>query len=136
HVAGVRRAEGGRVTNVVLMGRGEPLLPYETTLGAVRTLTHPQGFNLGARHITVSTAGVVPGILRLAEEGLQVGLAISLHGPDDDTRGAIMPINKRYPIAAVMEAVRTYLARTGRRVTFEYIMISGVNDGAVQAAAR
>lgn len=129
------RAEGRRVTNVVFMGMGEPLLPYDTTLTAIRTLGHSQGLNLGARHITVSTAGVAPGILRLAEEGLQIGLAISLHGPDDHTRGAIMPINKRYPVAAVLDAVRAYIARTHRRVTFEYIMIAGVNDSPQQAAA-
>jgi 23S rRNA (adenine2503-C2)-methyltransferase len=132
---GFTEARGRHVTNVVFMGMGEPLLPYETTLSAIRTLTHPDGFNLGARHITVSTAGVVPGILRLAEEGLQVGLAVSLHAPDDTTRGRIMPLNRRYPIAAVLEAVRTYIARTNRRVTFEYTMIAGVNDSAGHAAA-
>jgi 23S rRNA (adenine2503-C2)-methyltransferase len=132
--ASFTEASGRHVTNVVFMGMGEPLLPYETTLTAIRTLTHPDGFNLGARHITVSTAGVVPGILRLAEEGLQVGLAVSLHAPDDATRERIMPLNRRYPIAAVLEAVRTYIARTNRRVTFEYAMIAGVNDSAGHAA--
>lgn len=136
-VAASGELRGGpvRLSNVVFMGMGEPLLPYDTTLTAIRTLGHSQGLNLGARHITVSTAGVAPGILRLAEEGLQIGLAISLHGPDDHTRGAIMPINKRYPVAAVLDAVRAYIARTHRRVTFEYIMIAGVNDSPQQAAA-
>jgi 23S rRNA (adenine2503-C2)-methyltransferase len=147
HVARALRADGHNsrgdspeararhVTNVVFMGMGEPLLPYDTTLTAVRILTHPEGFNLGARHITISTAGVVPGILRLAEEGLQVGLAVSLHAPDDETRGALVPLNRRYPIAALLDAVRTYIARTHRRVTFEYTMIAGVNDSAAHSAA-
>ncbi|GAC1433325.1 MAG: 23S rRNA (adenine(2503)-C(2))-methyltransferase RlmN [Chloroflexota bacterium] len=134
HAARLLRPEGRQVTNVVFMGMGEPLLPYDATLAAIRTLTHPQGFGLGARHITISTAGVVPGILRLAGEGLQVGLAVSLHGPDDETRGRIMPINKRWPVAEVMDAVRAYSDRTHRRVTFEYIMIDGVNDSTAQAA--
>ncbi len=135
YCARVLRAEGQHVTNVVFMGMGEPLLVYDATLAAVRTLTHAEGFNLGARHITISTAGVVPGMLRLAEEGLQVGLAVSLHGPDDETRSAIMPINRRYPITEVMDAVRVYIANTNRRVTFEYIMIAGVNDSVRQATA-
>lgn len=117
------------VDNVVFMGMGEPLANYPAVMSAVRLLTSPRGMKLGARRITISTAGLVPGIERLADEGLQLGLAISLHAADDQLRGRLMPVNRRYPVAQVVQAATAYSARTGRRVTYEYAMIRGVNDG-------
>jgi 23S rRNA (adenine2503-C2)-methyltransferase len=117
-----------RVTNLVFMGMGEPLHNYDHTLKAVRILNMPEGLRIGARHMTLSTVGVVPGILRLAAEPLQVNLAISLHAPNDAMRLRTMPITRKYPITAVMDAVRTYIARTNRQVTFEYVLLAGVND--------
>lgn len=121
--------EGERpLTNIVYMGMGEPLLNLDATLRSVDILTDGRGFGLGARHITISTAGIVPGILRLAGAGRQIRLAISLHAPNDALRDRLVPVNRTYPIAAVMEAVRTYVGSTGRRVTFEYVLIDEVND--------
>jgi 23S rRNA (adenine2503-C2)-methyltransferase len=117
-----------RVTNLVFMGMGEPMHNYEHTLKAVRILNMAEGLNLGARHMTISTVGVVPGILRLAQEPEQVNLAISLHAPNNAMRLQTMPITRTYPIEAVLDAVRTYLARTNRQVTFEYVLLAGVND--------
>lgn len=135
-----RFSPGGRTaTNVVLMGMGEPLANYDATLRAVRLLNHPLGQNLAARRITVSTSGLVPQIRRLAEEGLQVTLAVSLHAPNDELRTRLMPVNRRWPIAEVLDAARTYVERTGRRVSFEYTLIAGVNDSpalARELAAR
>jgi 23S rRNA (adenine2503-C2)-methyltransferase len=102
-------------------------------LQSVRVLTEQGGFNLGARHITLSTSGVVPGILRLAEENTQVGLAVSLHAPDDELRSQLVPLNKRYGVAELFEACRRYIRATHRRVSFEYTMLAGVNDGEEQA---
>lgn len=121
------------VTNVVFMGMGEPFNNYDNVLRAIRILNDPEGFNLGARHMTVSTCGLVPGIERLAEEALQVNLAISLHAPDDVTRDKIMPVNRAYPISALMAAVDAYAARTNRKVMFEYLLLDGVNDSLEQA---
>ena len=135
HFARRLREAGERVTHVVVMGMGEPLLNYEATLRAIRNLNHPQGFGLGARRFTVSTVGVAPGILRLAEEGLQVNLAISLHAPDDALREELVPLAKRWPIREVLEAAEAYVAATGRRVTYEYVLLSGVNDSPAQARA-
>ncbi|HEX3269245.1 MAG TPA: 23S rRNA (adenine(2503)-C(2))-methyltransferase RlmN [Ktedonobacterales bacterium] len=117
-----------RVTNLVFMGMGEPMHNYENTLKAVRILNMGEGLNLGARHMTISTVGVVPGILRLAEEPEQVNLAISLHAPNNAMRLQTMPITRKYPIEVVLDAVRTYIARTNRQVTFEYVLLAGVND--------
>jgi 23S rRNA (adenine2503-C2)-methyltransferase len=116
------------VTNVVFMGMGEPLANYEETLRAIRLLTHPQGLHLGARRITVSTSGVAPAMRRLAEEHLQVGLAVSLHAPDDELRSGLMPINRRWAIAEVLSAADYYAQVTGRRVSYEYTLMAGVND--------
>ncbi|MHB1295664.1 MAG: 23S rRNA (adenine(2503)-C(2))-methyltransferase RlmN [Anaerolineae bacterium] len=121
------------VTNVVLMGMGEPLLNYDAVWRAIRALHHPEGLGLGARRFTLSTAGVVPGIDRMAAEPLEVGLALSLHAPDDALRDTLVPLNRRYPIASVLEACRRYIERTGRRVTFEYALIRNVNDSVEQA---
>jgi 23S rRNA (adenine2503-C2)-methyltransferase len=116
------------VTNVVFMGMGEPLANYDETLRAIRLITHPRGVRLGARRITVSTSGVVPAMHRLADEGLQVGLAVSLHAPRDALRSELMPINRRWPIADVVEAADRYASVTGRRVSYEYTLMAGVND--------
>jgi 23S rRNA (adenine2503-C2)-methyltransferase len=121
------------LTNVVFMGMGEPLANYEATWQAIETLNHDEGFNLGARRITVSTVGLVPGIWRLAEEGKQIGLAVSLHAPTDELRDRLVPINRRYPLAQLMAACHHYVERTGRRISFEYALINGINDSLEQA---
>lgn len=125
--------QGHPVTNIVLMGMGEPLANYEATWQAIETLTDARGYNLGARRITLSTVGLVPGIRRLADEGLPINLAVSLHAPNDELRDRLVPVNKRYPLGELMAAVREYAQKTKRRVTFEYALIAGVND-AVQHA--
>ncbi len=135
HFERALRARGAHVTNVVYMGMGEPLHNYEHTIASVRLLTDPHGFNLGQRHITISTAGVVPAIRRLAHEGLQVGLAISIHAATDEARSALMPINRRYPLDELLDACHEYVATTRRRVTFEYTLMRGVNDGVGDARA-
>jgi 23S rRNA (adenine2503-C2)-methyltransferase len=122
-----------RPTNIVLMGMGEPLLNYDAVWQAIETWNDHQGFNLGARRITISTAGVVPGIRQLAEERLQVGLAVSLHASDDALRDQLVPLNRRYPLADLLAACRTYRRQTGRRITFEVALIKGVNDAPQQA---
>jgi 23S rRNA (adenine2503-C2)-methyltransferase len=116
------------VTNVVYMGMGEPLANYAETLRSIRLLMHPDGLRLGARRITLSTSGLAPQIRRLADEHLQIGLAISLHAPDDELRSRLMPVNNRWPIAEVLDAAQYYVDRTGRRVSFEYTLMAGVND--------
>ncbi len=120
--------------NLVFMGMGEPLHHYEETARSIRLLTHPDGGGMSPRRITVSTVGLVPGIRRLGEdfEG-KVGLAISLHAPDDETRSRILPMNKRYPIAELMGALRDYPLPPRRRITIEYTLIGGVNDSDVHA---
>ena len=123
------------VSNIVLMGMGESLANYDATWQAIETLADDRGYNLGARHITLSTVGLVPGIRRLAGEGLPINLAVSLHAPDDELRSRLVPVNRRYPIAELMSSVREYIDATGRRVTFEYALIAGVNDSAEQARA-
>jgi 23S rRNA (adenine2503-C2)-methyltransferase len=110
------------------MGMGEPLANYNHLWSALRTLTDPEGFGLGARKITVSTVGLVPGIDRFAEEQLQINLAVSLHAANDALRAALVPVNQRYPIAEVIAACRRYVARTHRRISFEYAMMAGIND--------
>lgn len=116
------------VTNIVLMGMGEPLHNYENVLQALRILNSAEGFNLGARHMTVSTVGLVPAIRKLSQEPLQVNLAISLHAPSDELRSRTMPINRKYPLKDLLEACKDYIATTRRQVTFEYVLLSGVND--------
>ncbi len=135
HVQRQLQAQGRHLTNVVLMGMGEPLVNYENTLAAVRRMIHPLGMKLGQRRITLSTAGLVPGIYRLAEEGLQITLAVSLHAATDALRSELMPINRRYPLDKLFAAVRAYILRTKRRVTFEWVLIEGVNDTPAQAEA-
>ncbi|MHB0859502.1 MAG: 23S rRNA (adenine(2503)-C(2))-methyltransferase RlmN [Anaerolineae bacterium] len=118
----------GQVTNVVLMGMGEPLLNYDAVWRAIGVLHDSEGLGLGARRFTLSTAGVVPGIDRMAAEPLEVGLAVSLHAPDDALRDRLVPLNRRYDIGSILDACRRYIDRTGRRVTFEYALIRDVND--------
>ena len=118
----------GRITNLVFMGMGEPFANYDRWWAAVERLHDPRGFNLGARSMTVSTVGLVPGIRRLAAAPLPVSLAISLHAPDDELRSAMMPINQRYPLAELLDATRDYTAQSGRRVSFEYVLLQGRND--------
>jgi 23S rRNA (adenine2503-C2)-methyltransferase len=124
-----------RVSNVVFMGMGEPLANYARVLGAVRRLTDPgpHGFGLAQRAITVSTVGLVPAMHRLAGEGLQVTLAVSLHAPDDELRDTLVPVNTRWPVAEVLDAAAGYANATGRRVSIEYAMIRDVNDQAERA---
>jgi len=117
-----------RVANVVMMGIGEPLLNYDSVMKAVKLLNHPDGLAIGTRHIAISTCGIVPGIERLTDEGLQIKLAISLHSTDDATRSRLMPINRKYPIPVLMKSLRKYQEVTGRRITVEYALIRGVND--------
>jgi 23S rRNA (adenine2503-C2)-methyltransferase len=129
----VRRGElgpPGRLSNVVFMGMGEPLANYTRVLGAIRRLTEktPDGLGLAQRSITVSTVGLVPAMRRLAEEGLQVTLAVSLHAPDDELRDTLVPVNTRWKVAEVLDAAAHYTHRTGRRVSIEYALIRDVND--------
>jgi 23S rRNA (adenine2503-C2)-methyltransferase len=128
-------AQGERLTNVVLMGMGEPLANYGPVLEALRRMIDPDGLALGQRRITLSTVGLVPGIEKFAREDLEVNLAVSLHAATDELRDRLVPINRRYPLAEVMNACRIYLARTRRRVTFEWALIDGVNDDPEQARA-
>src|SRR5579863_6728309 len=116
------------ITNLVLMGMGEPLHNYENVLQALRILNSSEGFNLGARHMTVSTVGLVPAIRKLSREPLQINLAISLHAPTDELRNRTMPINRKYPLEELLAACKDYIAETNRQVTFEYVLLSGVND--------
>ena len=118
-----------RVTHIVVMGTGEPFDNYDNVVNFIKIANSQFGLSIGARHITVSTSGVVPGILRYGKEGLQVNLAISLHAPNDEIRNKIMPINKAYPLKDLIEAIKQYgIDSNGRRVTYEYIMIKDLND--------
>jgi 23S rRNA (adenine2503-C2)-methyltransferase len=121
------------ITNIVLMGMGEPLHNYDNVLLALRILNSAEGFNLGARHMTVSTVGLVPAIRKLSQEPLQVNLAISLHAPTDALRNQTMPINRKYPLQELLAACKDYIAATKRQVTFEYVLLAGVNDTPEQA---
>jgi 23S rRNA (adenine2503-C2)-methyltransferase len=131
-----QRSRGGHdLTNVVFMGMGEPMANYRAVWAAVERLHDPAGIGMAARHITISTVGLVPGIRKLAGERLQVGLAVSLHAPDDALRQRLIPTAHRYPVADILAACRDYSARTGRRVTFEYCLMDHVNDAPEQARA-
>ncbi|MGL4973352.1 MAG: 23S rRNA (adenine(2503)-C(2))-methyltransferase RlmN [Culicoidibacterales bacterium] len=125
--------EPKRVSHIVIMGIGEPFDNYDNFMDFLHIVNHPKGLAIGARHITVSTSGIVPKIRQFATEGLQVNLAISLHAPNDEVRSNIMKINSAYPIPELMAATREYIAKTNRRVTFEYIMMKGVNDQIIHA---
>jgi 23S rRNA (adenine2503-C2)-methyltransferase len=121
------------IRNVVLMGMGEPMRNYDSVMRAIQAMNAPWGFGIGARRITVSTIGDIKGIEQLARQKLQVNLAISLHGPDDQTRRKIVPAKKVSPVLSVVEAARNYFAETRRKVTFEYVLIDGINTSVRQA---
>ena len=117
-----------RPSNIVVMGMGEPFDNYDNVLRALRIINDQKGLSIGARHITLSTCGVVPGIRRLSEEGIQFELSVSLHAPDDAIRSQLMPVNRRWPVAELLDTCRAYTEKTGRVVTFEYTLVDGLND--------
>ncbi|MGN0853288.1 MAG: 23S rRNA (adenine(2503)-C(2))-methyltransferase RlmN [Kiritimatiellia bacterium] len=123
-----RQGSGLCLTNVVVMGMGEPFANYDETMRALKILNAGKGPNLGARHITLSTCGVVPGFRKLAAEGLQFELSVSLHAPNDEIRTRLMPVNRRWPIEDLLAACRDYTRATGRVITFEYTLVKGLND--------
>lgn len=124
---------GAEVSNIVLMGIGEPLDNFEGVLRFLELVNHPDSMNIGMRHISLSTCGLVPGIRRLSELGLQLTLSVSLHAPDSETRSKIMPVNRAYDVEELFAACHDYFKKTGRRISFEYAMIDGVNDHDWQA---
>jgi len=128
HFAELLEKRGQHVTNLVFMGMGEPLANYDETIRSVRLLTHPRGFGIGQRNITISTIGIISGIERLADEDLQIGLAISLHAPNDKLRQKLVPTAGSHSVEDLIAAGKSYFKKTGRRVTFEYALIEGVND--------
>ena len=133
----IEKELGERISHVVVMGIGEPFDNYDNLVKFFKIINDPKGLAIGARHITVSTCGIVPKILEFSELDLQINLAISLHAANNETRNKIMPINKAYPLEVLIPALKTYLERTNRRVTFEYILLNGINDSeedAVQLA--
>jgi 23S rRNA (adenine2503-C2)-methyltransferase len=117
-----------RLTHIVFMGIGEPLDNYENLIKAIKVINSPESFNIGARRITVSTCGIIPKMEKLSKQGLQIELSISLHAADDLTRSLLVPINKRYPIKQLIQACHTYVRNTNRQITFEYILIKGINS--------
>ncbi|MCI9163062.1 MAG: 23S rRNA (adenine(2503)-C(2))-methyltransferase RlmN [Lachnospiraceae bacterium] len=131
----IQQQGGGRVSHIVIMGSGEPFDNYENIVRFLRLVSDERGLNISLRNITVSTCGIVPGIRRFAEEGLPVTLALSLHAPNDKVRQKLMPVAKTYPLDEVLAACREYFEKTGRRLTFEYSLVKGVNDNPGEAAA-
>ncbi len=119
---------GKTISNIVLMGIGEPMDNLDAVLRFLELVNHPDGINIGMRHISLSTCGVIPGIRRLAELAPQLTLSVSLHAPDSETRGALMPVNRAYDVEGLFEACHSYFQKTGRRISFEYALIDGVND--------
>lgn len=128
-----QKDSGAEISNIVLMGIGEPLDNFDAVLRFLELVNHPQGMNIGMRHISLSTCGIIPGIDRLAELQLQLTLSVSLHAPDSETRSKIMPINRAYNVEDLFAACHRYFEKTGRRISFEYAMIDGVNDHDWQA---
>ena len=124
----IEKLLGERISHVVVMGIGEPFDNYDNLIKFFKIINHPKGLAIGARHITVSTCGIIPKILEFSDFPLQINLAISLHAPNNEIRDKIMPINKAYPINDLIPALKTYLNKTNRRLTFEYIMLDGIND--------
>ena len=129
----VTKLLGGRPDNVVFMGIGEPFDNYDEVLKAVRIMNHSDGLCIGARRITISTCGVVSGIQRLADEGLQVELSVSLHAPENELRSRLMPVNESWPLDELISACADYTAKTNRIITFEYTLIKDLNDSSEQA---
>lgn len=123
-----QKDSGRRVSNIVLMGTGEPLDNYENVMTFLRLVSHPEGLNIGMRHISLSTCGLVPMISRLEQENLQLTLSVSLHAPNNELRSRLMPVNRRWSLEELMPACRHYFTQTGRRISFEYAMIRDVND--------
>ncbi|WP_168121948.1 23S rRNA (adenine(2503)-C(2))-methyltransferase RlmN [Paenibacillus sp. HB172176] len=121
-------ATGERVSSIVIMGSGEPFENYDATMTFLRNMIHEKGLHIGQRHITVSTSGIVPSMYKFADENTQINLALSIHAPNDKLRSKLMPVNRRFPFEDVIEACHYYIAKTGRRITFEYALIGGVND--------
>ena len=124
---------GERISNIVIMGIGEPLDNYDNVIKFLRLVNHPEGLNIGMRHISLSTCGIIEGMDALAKEDLQITLAVSLHAPDDETRSKLMPANRHCGVDELIKACKRYFDRTGRRISFEYSMIDGVNDSVSQA---
>lgn len=128
-----QKDSGKTVSNIVLMGIGEPLDNYDNVTKFIRNANHFAGLNIGARHISLSTCGLIDGIDKLADEGIPVTLSVSLHAPNDELRTSLMPVNKKYPIDVLMNSIKKYIEKTNRRVTFEYSLINGVNDNISEA---
>lgn len=124
----VEQDTGERISNVVFMGIGEPLDNYENVVNAIRLINHPKGLNIGARHISISTSGLVPKIYQLAEENIQCTLSISLHATNNEKRSCMMPVNQTYPIEELLQACKDYIAKTNRRISFEYALAKDNND--------
>ncbi|MBR1748367.1 MAG: 23S rRNA (adenine(2503)-C(2))-methyltransferase RlmN [Bacilli bacterium] len=129
----VEKESGVRISSIVIMGIGEPLDNYENVVDFIKIINDAKGLAIGARHITLSTCGIIPKIYELSELPLQINLAISLHAPNDELRSKIMPINKAYSLKELMVAVKDYISKTNRRVTMEYVLLKGVNDSLEQA---
>lgn len=127
-IIAVEQDENIRISNVVFMGIGEPLDNYDNVVKAIRIINHPKGLNIGARHISVSTSGLVPNIYRLAEENIQCTLSISLHATNNQKRSEMMPVNNAYPIEELLQACKDYIAKTNRRISFEYALAKDNND--------
>jgi 23S rRNA (adenine2503-C2)-methyltransferase len=133
YYARLLRDQGDRLTNVVIMGMGEPFHNYESTMTAIDRLNHPRGFNFGERRFTISTVGLVPLIQRFTAEKRQVNLAVSLHAADDELRSSMLPINRRYPLDELLKTCRDYVNKSKRRISFEWALIQGINDTPEQA---
>ncbi len=131
----VEQDTGERISNVVFMGIGEPLDNYDNVVNAIRLINHPKGLNIGARHISISTSGLVPKIYQLAEENIQCTLSISLHATNNEKRSSMMPVNKTYPIEELLQACKDYMAQTNRRISFEYALAKDNNDNLEDAKA-
>ena len=129
----VEQDTGKRVSNVVFMGIGEPLDNYENVVDTIRLINHPKGLNIGARHISISTSGLVPKIYQLAEENIQCTLSISLHATNNQKRSSMMPVNQTYPIEQLLQACKDYIAKTNRRISFEYALAKDNNDNLADA---
>jgi len=129
------RQSDARIDNIVFMGMGEPMANYDALWQAIEMLNSPEGLGLGARNMTISTSGLIPQIERLSKEKLQVGLAVSLHAATDELRGKLVPINRKYALKPLISACRDYFEKTGRRVSFEYILFEGINDSPRDARA-
>jgi 23S rRNA (adenine2503-C2)-methyltransferase len=124
----VQKQNGKKITNIVFMGMGEPLLNYDNLIKSIEIINHDLGLNIAQRHITVSTAGIIPGIKKIADENRKFKLAVSLHSTDNDFRSQIMPVNKKYPLPELFNAVKYYYKKTKLRPTFEFILFDGIND--------